>query len=320
MKIKLSTRARVSSWLAGALLLPAALMVRTVQSRIDTLLANPVPDQDLLYFASPTMVEKLTLGYRSLAADIYWMRTIQYYGRRDEAAKRPVRYKNLAALLEITTTLDPDMVDAYRAGCSFLAEPEPLGAGNPREAIALLERAIARHPDDWRYPFDMGFAYFWYLRDFKKAGEIWLQTSRIAGAPVWMESLAAMGLSRGGAMATARSIWEKQYQESDRADIKKNAMNHLLSIQVAEDLWTLEFQIGNYLRKTGLLPWTLVDLVKTGYIRKIPADPLGTPYQFNPQTGKVELGPQSRIQYIEMPAVYREVFLENLARQYPQSR
>jgi hypothetical protein len=320
MKLMQSWRTQCRSWFICGIFFVAALMIRPVQSRIDTLLANPAPDQDLLYFAAPVMVEKLTLGYRSIVADIYWMRAIQYYGRRDEAARRPVRYKNLAALLEITTTLDPDMVDAYRAGSSFLAEPEPLGAGNPQEAIRLLDRAIARHPDDWRYAFDKGFIHFWYLRDFKPAGEIWLKTSRIAGAPVWMEPLAAMSLSHGGAMATARSIWQRQYRESDRADVKKNAMNHLLSIQVAEDMWTLEFLVENYVRKTGLLPWTLDDLVRSGYIKKAPTDPLGTPYQFNPQTGMVQLGLQSKVHYIEMPAVYREVFLQNLARQYPQYR
>jgi hypothetical protein len=46
---------------------------------------------------------------------------VQYYGRHDEADRRPVRYKS-GAVLDITTTLDPDMVEAYRAGSTFLAE------------------------------------------------------------------------------------------------------------------------------------------------------------------------------------------------------
>ena len=61
----------------------------------------------------------MALGYDRLLADFYWMRTIQYYGRRDEADKRPVRYKNLPTLLDITTTLDPDLMDAYRVGSRF---------------------------------------------------------------------------------------------------------------------------------------------------------------------------------------------------------
>ncbi len=307
---------RPRSWLLCGAFLAAALLVWPVQARIDALLANPAPGQDLLYFGSPVVVEKMTLGYRSLVADVFWMRTIQYYGRREEAARRPVRYKNLAALLEITTTLDPDMVDVYRAGSSFLAEPEPVGAGQPREALRLMDKAIAHHPADWRFQFDKGFIHFWFLKDYKRAGEIWLETSRIAGAPPWMEPLAAMSLSQGGAMETARSIWQRQYQESDRRDVKENAMNHLLSIQVSEDMWTLEFWIQKYLERTGLLPWTLEDLVRSGFIKKVPADPLGTPYEFDPQAARVRLSPKSKVHHIEMPEGYRAGFLEKLARRF----
>jgi hypothetical protein len=54
--------------------------------------------------------------------------------------------------------------------------------------------------------------------------------------------------SKGRALETARSLWQRQYQESNRADVRDNAMNHLLSIQVAEDLRTLELFIGKYLK------------------------------------------------------------------------
>jgi len=91
-------------------------------------------------------VKSLSLGYQSLLADLYWIRAVQYYGRREEAARRQVRYKNLAALLDITTTLDPQMMDVYRAGSSFLAEPEPVGAGQPEESLKLLDKGIGFYP------------------------------------------------------------------------------------------------------------------------------------------------------------------------------
>ncbi len=304
--------------LACGACLAGAILVWPVQARVDAILSSPAPVQDLLYFGSPSVVERMSLGYRSLLADIYWMRAIQYYGRRDEADRRPVRYGNLPALLDITTTLDPDLIDAYRAGSSFLSEPEPIGAGQPLEAIRLLEKGIGHNPQDWRLRFDKGFINFWYLKDFRTAGRIWLDASRIAGAPPWMEALAAMSFSRGGALETARSLWQRQYQESDRADVKGNALNHLHSIQVSEDKWTLEFLARKYLERTGSLPWSLEDLVRAGYVKRMPTDPLGTPYQFNPQTAQVELSPHSKVHFIPMPPVYREVFMEKLARQYPQ--
>src|SRR3974377_2183287 len=118
-----------------------------------------------LYFGSPAAVKKIALGYDGLVADVYWMGTIQYYGRREEAARRQVRYKNLGRLLDITTTLDPDLLDAYHAGSCFLAEADPVGAGQPYEAIKLLDKGISRHPQEWQLFFDRGFVHFWFTKD-----------------------------------------------------------------------------------------------------------------------------------------------------------
>jgi hypothetical protein len=204
------------TWLLGGACLVAAALVWPVQDRIDGLFHRSGTVVDVLYFGSPAAVKRLALGYESLLADIYWMRAIQYYGRRDEAARRPVRYANLMSLLEITTTLDPARIDAYRFGGTFLAEPEPLGAGRPEQAAELLTRGIAHHPTEWRLYFDKGFIHFWYLHEYQRAGEIWLEGSRQPNAPHWMEGLAAMALQRSGAVETARALWERQYQSSEQ--------------------------------------------------------------------------------------------------------
>jgi len=306
---------------ARALVLPGtclvlALLIKPVQDRVEAWLGQQSIVTDQLYFGSPLAVKKIALGYECLLADVYWMRTIQYYGRREEAAKRPVRYKNLGTLLDITTTLDPDLLDAYRAGSSFLAEADPIGAGQPLEAIRLLDKGISRHPLEWRLWFDKGFVYFWFLKDFKSAGEAWLAASRLSTAPAWMEGLAAMGLSRSGAVETAKTLWQHQYQESTRADVRENARNHLLSIQVAEDQWTLEFFLNKYREHAGNFPQRLDDLVRAGFLRYIPQDPLGTPYQYDPKEGKVRLGFQTRVRRLEVPEAYRQAYLERLARRY----
>jgi hypothetical protein len=303
-----------AAWfLAGGCLL-AALLIKPVQDRVEGRLQLFSVDPDMLYFSSPEGVKKMAMGYDSVLADIYWMRAIQYYGRRDEADKRPVRYRNLSALLQITVALDPDMLDAYRAGANFLAEPDPIGAGQPQEALKLLDNGIKRMPLEWRLLFDKGFIYYWFVKDFEAAGQCWLSASRIPGAPAWMEGLAASALSKGGAMETAKTLWQRQYQESDRADIKENARNHLFSIEIAETLWTLEYFVGKYRERAAAYPAELNDLVQAGFLRAMPDDPLGTPYQYDRKTGQVSLSPQSKVTYLGAPPGYRENFLENLKK------
>ena len=79
-----------------------------------------------------------------------------------------------------------------------------------------------------------------------------------------------------------------------------------MSIQVAKDLWTLEFLVEKYKLKYGSLPGNLHELVR-GQSRKYQlADPLGTPYQYDSGTGAVRLSPESKVQYLKVPESYRD--------------
>jgi tetratricopeptide (TPR) repeat protein len=307
-KLKPGTMALITCALAAALIVP-------VQNVIASLLISG-PDPDLLYFNSPSAVKKLSLGYESLVADLYWIRTIQYFGRREEAAKRVVPFKNLANLLDLTTTLDPDLIDAYCVGSSFLSEGAPVGAGEPLKAIQLLDKGIAAHPQEWRLPFNKGLVYFWFVKDYRKAGEAWHAASRLSTSPQWMESLAAMSLSKSDAADTAKMIWQRQYEQSTRADVRENARNHLISLKVSEDLWTLEFLAGKYRDAFGKYPASLKALRTSGLLKADPSDPLGTPYEYDSNSGKSQLSRASWVRFVDVPTGYHDSFVTKLEQKW----
>jgi hypothetical protein len=305
---------RVLRTLASSVLaLASASVLVAVQMRIDERLVDAAAGPDLLYFSSPAGVKKLALGYDSMLADIYWMRAIQYYGRRDLAERRPVRYKNLAGLLDIASSLDPDMMEIYRSGSTFLAEPDPVGAGQPQEAVNLLDKGIDRHPLEWRLQYDKGFIYFWHFKDFHEAGKVWLNAGRLPGAPDWMAGLAASTLSKGGAIETAKMLWRRQFEDSTRAELKENARNHLISIQADEERWTLEHFVEQFAARYGSFPRSLEDLVGAGMLHYVPRDPSGTPYRYDCITGEVFLSPETQITYFPAPEVYREAYRHKLS-------
>jgi tetratricopeptide (TPR) repeat protein len=293
------------SWCFLGVFLVCAALVKPVQDGLESRPGTPGQEPDLLYFSSPAVLKRIALGYDAILADFYWMRTIQYYGRRDEADKRPIRYKNLATLLDITTTLDPGLLDAYRAGSLFLAEPDPVGAGQTQEALKLLDKGIHAYPKNWKLYYDKGFIYYLYLKEYKAAGEVWQAASRLEGAPPWMTALAAMSLTKGGTIEIAVALWQQQYRESNRADVRENARNHLLSFEVARDIWSLEYLAGKYWAKDGSFPGSLKELVRGKENRYRIVDPLGFPYRYNPATGEVSLSPESKIRFIEVPDSYK---------------
>lgn len=291
----------------------AALATVPVLQGIDKRLGDSGPDPDLLYFSSPSAVKKMALGYDQLLSDIYWIRTVQYFGRKEEAQKRIIPYKNLATFLDITTTLDPGHFDAYHMGSIFLGEPD-LGAGQPEEALKLLDKGIRLNPGEWRLSFDKGFVYYLYLNDFRAAGQAWLDASRVPGAPEWMSPLAARAFSRGGSMELARALWQQQYEEAGSRELRENARNRLVSLRVAEDLWTLEYLVQSYRMERGTYPPGLDALASRTSLRIPTLDPSGVPYVYDPESGAVSLNSRSDVTCLEVPDSYKEDFLENLLR------
>src|SRR5437764_9296392 len=185
----------------AVLLLAGAVAAQAVRER-----AYPPADttEAALYLRSGTAVRRLTIGYHALAADVYWIRAIQYYGgakRRlaaapDVAAPPPMlasqtsgEYELLYPLLDITTTLDPRFNIAYRFGAVFLAESYPGGPGRPDLAVALLEKGLREKPDKWEYMEDIGFVHYWYMHDSLAAAAWFRKAGETPGAPWWLRSL-----------------------------------------------------------------------------------------------------------------------------------
>src|SRR5688572_5424582 len=70
--------------------------------------------EEVLYINSPDFVRRMSLGYTGLAANIYWTRAVQYFGRKH--IFKAQRYDLLDPLLKLTTSLDPQLVVAYHFG------------------------------------------------------------------------------------------------------------------------------------------------------------------------------------------------------------
>src|ERR1017187_10408304 len=131
------TASRRVTTVASVLLLLSLASSVLLLRRLDQVRASATLE-DVLYFSSPKLVKRLSLGYDGLLADIYWTRAVQYFGS-PQVTRTASDYNLLAPLLEITTALDPKLIVAYEFGANFLAPQPPEGAGMPDKAIALVE-------------------------------------------------------------------------------------------------------------------------------------------------------------------------------------
>jgi tetratricopeptide (TPR) repeat protein len=270
-----------------------AMVVYRTQFSIDRQIVGDQGNKEVLYLTSGNVLQKMSLGHTGLLADIYWMRAVQYYGGK--RLKNDSYFPLLKPLLDITTTLDPQLFHAYRFGSIFLSEPAPVGANQPDAAIDLLSRGIANNPNEWQLYRDLGFVYYWYLQDYQKAAQAFLDGSKNPTAAIWMRTFAAELLSKGNNRRSARFLWQEVYETSENRQIKENAREHLFRLSAEEDIETLQVLVQKVESRLGRKLISLDELLKMGFFDKVPVDPKGFTYVLDPVTGKVELSPISPI-------------------------
>ena len=258
--------------LGGPLLL---LSLYPLQRRI-TEKKDSIEQQQELLLRSGKLLKRLSLGYDSLLADIYWTRTVQYNGAVIERGVND--FGLLAPLLDVTTDLDPRLDVAYRYGAIFLSEKVPAGAGRPDQAIALVRKGIAANPSNWRLYYDLGFVYYWYLRDYQQAAQTFWDGSKVPGAMPWMSAMAAHIAGSGGSRETSRFMWGQIYETTKDISVRANALAHLQALRTLDDLDALKNFTETYKKRTGHAPTSIQDLVNAHIILGIPQDPGGYPY------------------------------------------
>jgi hypothetical protein len=275
---------------AGVPLLFAA--IAALQVKIDAGTRAYTPESEELLLRSGTALKKMSLGYDSLLADIYWTRAVQYYGNR--AGIDGAKFDLLWPLLDIATTLDPKLIIAYRFGAIFLSEPPPAGAGRPDLAIELVKRGIAENPEQWHLNADLGFLYYWRMKDYPNAAAAYLEGSKNPKAPVWLKLMAARITEKGGSLETSRMIWSQIYETSQDKIVREKAMETLRGLRAQEDEAQLDQLAQEYQNRFGHFPASASDLRTGGLLREIPEDPAGNPYVFG-KDGKSRLDPRSPI-------------------------
>jgi hypothetical protein len=281
----------VTRTLAVALLLLAPV-VPWSQSRIDDRLGDFRVQEEVLYLWSGEQVRRLFPGFEGLAADVYWLRTVQYFGG-ERLYSGDKRFELLRPLIEITTTLDPRLEIAYRYGAVFLSEPPPTGAGRPREGVEVLEKGVQNLPESWRLRQTLGFFHFLYLHDPRTAARILEEAAELPGAAFWLRSLAADLLSKGGDREAARRMWRRMFEQSEEGILRVHARLQLAILDSRDRADRLTRLVEEFEGRRGRRPASLEELRRFGLWRGPLEDLEGVPFRYDGSTGQVSIARES---------------------------
>ena len=261
-------------------------------------------EEEQLYLTG-TMAKRISLGFNGLAADWYWMRSLQYVGRKvinvpdnvpiDNLAQ--LNLKLLAPLIDTSTTLDPEFIEPYQ----YAAVVRP--AVNLPEAIRLTKKGIAANPNEWRLYQHLGYIY-WQQRDFQSAGEAYDQGSKLPGAPHWMQAMKAKMANEGGSRELAREIYSRMYEQAENAKVKEMARKRLLQLDSFDQRDGLRKVLAAYKARVGRCPssWKEVGPLLRALRVEVdssgaPLDPTGTAYVLVSAGCDLDVDPKSEVPY-----------------------
>jgi tetratricopeptide (TPR) repeat protein len=255
-------------------------------------------------YVTPRAARRMSLGFNGLAADWYWLRTLQYVGRKVTAHEGPIQLddlsglelKILAPLLENATTLDPQFVAAYEYGAVVLP------AVDADAAIKLVNKGIEANPKAWRLRTYLGYIY-WQRGRYREAGEAYAAAARVEGAPAWPAAMSAQMSTKGGSRETARAIYEMMLRTTDDAQMKQTALDRLAQLQSLDEMDALRRLLAAHReRNGGRCPsgWReLAPALRAARFAQdasgAPLDPGDAPYHLISDKCDVELGAQSRV-------------------------
>ena len=278
--------------LAVGTLLTAAV---GLQVHRDRLFATDRPAEQVLYVRSPEVARRLALSYDLLAADVYWIRALQHFGKARKVTAQERNNELLYPLLDMATGLDPYFNIAYRFGGIFLSEAKPQGPGRPDLAEKLLVKGLKAQPTKWEFMQDIGFVHFWSLRDYKGAADWFERASKVPGSAWFLKPLAATTLAQGGQRSTSRMLFKAIAETGENDWMRKDARRRLRQLDAMDAIDALRRIVTVYRQQRGPAPVTWDALVRAGYLRTVPTDPDGFVFGLGPWSGDVGLGDGSTL-------------------------
>ena len=279
-------------------LLAAASLSRWLDSHRAPLNADAADES--LYLNGKT-ARRMSLAFNGLAADWYWMRSLQYVGKKILNLPENVELDNLgqlnlktlAPLLDTATSLDPQFLDPYEYAAVVLPSVDV------EQAIRITKKGIDANPNAWKLYQHLGYIY-WQQKDFQAAADAYSRGAQIPGAPRFFAAMKARMLAEDGSRDTAREIYKQMFEQSADDSVKDMARRRLMQLDSMDQRDVLRKLLTAYQTRTGHCPATWKEIEPVLRSLRVPLvseaapmDPSGAPYVL--KGCDVDLNPKSEV-------------------------
>ncbi len=223
------------------------------------------------YVPDAAVLKVIAGEHRFALAQSAVVRVLIYYGTLLENARGNVldqpEYYNMYKTLETAVKLDPYNMDAYY----FTQAAFTWEVGRIKEVNRMLQYGMRYRTWDYFLPFYAAFNYAYFLKDYKNAALYMKRAAEISGDPLFTN-------------LTARFLYESRQNDlgilfldmmekgaKDKGIKKAYEIRKAALLAVKEISGAVERFRGQYNRS----PRDLRELIASGVLTKIPADPYG---------------------------------------------
>jgi len=213
-------------------------------------------------YVPPAAMRRLTRGFEGLAADWYWLSSLQYIGRKIEEQMHNNRVDLLEAVqldrlkaldprvlvrfFDMITTLDPRFTAVYEFAAVVLP---PLDVD---AAIALLEKGIRENPSEWYLHQQLAYIY-WQRGDNLAAADAFRRGARMTTAR-WMEHMAAQMEAKGDDPRVALAMYTRMYEQAQDDQVKAWARGRLMELRSLEERAAIRRALGDFVGQQQRCP------------------------------------------------------------------
>lgn len=233
--------------------------------------AKPLRTQDGPILPRREMLEVLGAAQKPLIADFYWLQSIQQVGR----ANTDTEYRDVYFYADLATDLDPKFRYVYEWGA--ITTPFNLGREqwvNTDLSSRLLTKGLAQFPDDRRFMSQLAYNKMTYDHDYKGAADLLVKLSKYKDVPPYLAQLATRLYAQAGSFDSGLHVAE-MLRDSAADDESRAFYEHRIKEILRERVLTeIDKAIEAFQKERGTRPRTVPELVRTGYLKTRPEDPL----------------------------------------------
>ena len=213
------------------------------------------------------------LDFQGLAADFQLLQGIFFIGDKIDRQEEitGVDWDYFTRIIKAVIKLDPYFYDTYHFATGMLT----WGSGRFQDAIDILEHARQFNPDDFRFPYHIGFIYFYFLNDAQKGAKYFELASRIPGAPPILASLASRLAYYKGNYAFAINLLERMLSSERSPEIRQYYQKRLTALQGA---LSIEKAVQKFKGEHSKFPDSIQELLDLNFLEDLPLDPYGGEY------------------------------------------